>query len=88
MIRLDFNLKNKNLRHKILPFIAGHDLKKCLEKKTISCFPCLNKISHGRNAPMSVMSAIGCNATFIGIRDEGGLIWSTIYVVCVFVSFE
>ena len=30
---------------------------------------------------MSVMSAIGHNETFVGIRDEGGLVWPTIHVV-------
>ena len=59
MIRLDFNLKNKILRDKIFPCIAGCGLKKCLEKQSTPCVPCLNKIAHGRNAPMNIMSAIG-----------------------------
>ena len=37
MIRLDYDLKNKILRDKILPFIVGHGLKKHLEKNHIMC---------------------------------------------------
>ena len=44
---------------------------------------CLHKITHSHKIPMSVISVIGHSTTFIGIRDEGGLVWPIIYVVCV-----
>ena len=80
-INLDFNLKNKILSDKHLPCIAGHGLKKFLDRKPTSCLTCLNKMTHGRNILMSATSTIGCNTTFIAIRDEGGLVWPTIHIV-------
>ena len=44
---------------------------------------CLNKITHGRNMPINMVSKIGHNISLIGIRDDGGLLWSTIYLVSI-----
>ena len=80
LIQLRFDSKDKITNDKIIPRVTGHGLKKCLDKKPMPVYKRSNTIAHSLSAPNIMTSEICCNVSFVELRDEGGLLWPTIYV--------
>ena len=74
---------NNTLNHDIIPYVAGHGIKKLFDKVTIKCHVCTNKLSYGlgHTINLSVKSRISYNISCVDVRDEGGLMWTSRIVV-------